>query len=86
MSKIRIDLRLLRLQPRHRPGLRQGRATTSATSSPRTAIGLVYGGGRIGLMGALAGSVLDHGGEVDRHHPGVPDVARERAAAARTGA
>ena len=27
-------------------------------------IGLVYGGGAIGLMGALAYSVLDHGGEV----------------------
>src|ERR1700741_4422189 len=27
-------------------------------------IGLVYGGGSVGLMGALAESVLDHGGEV----------------------
>jgi uncharacterized protein (TIGR00730 family) len=27
-------------------------------------IGLVYGGGAIGMMGALADSVLDHGGEV----------------------
>lgn len=27
-------------------------------------IGLVYGGGSIGMMGALARSVLDHGGEV----------------------
>jgi len=27
-------------------------------------IGLVYGGGAVGLMGALAYSVLDHGGEV----------------------
>jgi uncharacterized protein (TIGR00730 family) len=27
-------------------------------------IGLVYGGGSIGLMGALANSVVDHGGEV----------------------
>ena len=27
-------------------------------------IGLVYGGGAVGLMGALALSVLDHGGEV----------------------
>jgi hypothetical protein len=27
-------------------------------------IGLVYGGGSIGLMGALANSVLDHGGHV----------------------
>jgi uncharacterized protein (TIGR00730 family) len=27
-------------------------------------IGLVYGGGSVGLMGALADSVLDHGGQV----------------------
>jgi uncharacterized protein (TIGR00730 family) len=27
-------------------------------------IGLVYGGGAVGMMGALAKSVLDHGGEV----------------------
>ena len=27
-------------------------------------IGLVYGGGSVGLMGAIARSVLDHGGEV----------------------
>jgi uncharacterized protein (TIGR00730 family) len=27
-------------------------------------IGLIYGGGRVGLMGALANSVLEHGGEV----------------------
>jgi uncharacterized protein (TIGR00730 family) len=27
-------------------------------------VGLVYGGGAIGLMGALAASVLDHGGQV----------------------
>jgi uncharacterized protein (TIGR00730 family) len=27
-------------------------------------VGLVYGGGSLGLMGALAGSVLDHGGRV----------------------
>ncbi len=30
----------------------------------RRGIGLVYGGGRLGLMGILADSVLDHGGEV----------------------
>ena len=30
----------------------------------RDRIGLVYGGGSIGLMGELANSVLDHGGEV----------------------
>src|ERR1700674_1118176 len=27
-------------------------------------VGLVYGGGSVGLMGALAGTVLDHGGTV----------------------
>src|ERR1700710_1736662 len=27
-------------------------------------VGLVYGGGSLGLMGAVATSVLDHGGEV----------------------
>ena len=30
----------------------------------RNRIGLVYGGGSVGLMGELATSVLDHGGEV----------------------
>ena len=30
----------------------------------KNGIGLVYGGGSIGLMGELANSVLDHGGEV----------------------
>src|SRR3546814_13390000 len=29
-------------------------------------IGVVYGGGRLGLMGAIADSALDAGGEVDR--------------------
>ena len=27
-------------------------------------VGLIYGGGAVGIMGALANSVLDHGGEV----------------------
>src|SRR5262245_27016125 len=30
----------------------------------RNGIRLVYGGGSLGLMGALAAAVLDHGGEV----------------------
>ena len=40
-------------------------------------VGLVYGGGNIGLMGALARSVLDHGGQVTSI---IPDFlkARER--------
>src|SRR5262249_5566086 len=33
-------------------------------------IRLVYGGGSVGLMGALAESVLDHGGVVNRGGPG----------------
>ena len=39
-------------------------ARASDGSWPRTASGLVYGGGAVGLMGALAESVLDHGGQV----------------------
>jgi hypothetical protein len=27
-------------------------------------LGLVYGGGKVGLMGAIADAVLEHGGEV----------------------
>src|SRR2546427_8659086 len=34
-------------------------------------IRLVYGGGSVGLMGALAESVIDHGGGVARGIPGV---------------
>ena len=30
----------------------------------KNGIGLVYGGGSVGMMGAIAHSVLDHGGEV----------------------
>ncbi len=41
-------------------------------------IGLVYGGGSIGLMGEIAGSVLDHGGEVLGIIPGFL-INRERA-------
>jgi uncharacterized protein (TIGR00730 family) len=33
-------------------------------------IGLVYGGGSLGLMGAVAGSVLEHGGHVTGIIPG----------------
>ena len=33
-------------------------------------IGLVYGGGSLGLMGEIAGSVLDHGGHVTGIIPG----------------
>ena len=44
-------------------------------------IRLVYGGGSIGLMGALAEAVLEHGGDVDRHHSRIFDQARAAAAA-----
>jgi uncharacterized protein (TIGR00730 family) len=39
-------------------------ARTLGQTFARNGIGLVYGGGSIGLMGELANSVLDHGGEV----------------------
>ena len=32
--------------------------------SPENSVGLVYGGGSVGLMGAIATSTLDHGGVV----------------------
>ena len=64
MSNINANLRLLRLRAGHRPGLCRRRRATSERSSPRTGIGLVYGGGSVGLMGELANAVLEHGGEV----------------------
>ena len=42
----------------------------SARSSPRTDIGLVYGGGSLGLMGEVARATLDHGGQVTGIIPG----------------
>ena len=51
----------------------------------KNGIGLVYGGGAIGIMGELSRAVLDNGGEVDRHHPGIPDGARARTAIAHNG-
>ena len=36
-------------------------------------IRLVYGGGSIGLMGALANAVLEHGGDVTGIIPGISD-------------
>ncbi len=44
---------------------------------------LVYGGGSVGLMGALADAVLEHGGDIDRHHPRIFDQTRAAAAARR---
>lgn len=39
-------------------------ATALAREMARRQIGLVYGGAKVGLMGALAGAMLDAGGEV----------------------
>ncbi|KDN80775.1 TIGR00730 family Rossman fold protein [Kitasatospora cheerisanensis] len=39
-------------------------ATALGTTLARRGIGIVYGGGRVGLMGALADAALDAGGEV----------------------
>src|SRR5215213_3724345 len=52
-------------------------AQTLGREMAEQGIGLVYGGGNIGLMGALARSVLDHGGHVTGI---IPDFlkARER--------
>jgi len=52
-------------------------ARTLGREMAEQGIGLVYGGGNVGLMGALARSVLDHGGHVTGI---IPDFlkARER--------
>lgn len=39
-------------------------ATTAATAIVRAGFGVVYGGGRVGLMGAVADAALAAGGEV----------------------
>ena len=39
-------------------------ARTFGTILAKNGIGLVYGGGAVGLMGAIAGAMLAHGGEV----------------------
>ena len=56
-------LRLLRLRPRHQSPLHRSRQRFGKILA-ENGIGLVYGGGSIGLMGAVAKSVLDHGGAV----------------------
>ena len=45
-------------------GVRRARPATRRRRSPAAGIGLVYGGGHVGLMGAVADAVLDGGGEV----------------------
>ncbi len=49
------------------PGVQPGFAATARALGAALAqrgCALVYGGGRVGLMGALADAVLDHGGQV----------------------
>ena len=46
------------------PAFVAGRADARAGILAENGIGLVYGGGSVGLMGALANAVLDNGGEV----------------------
>ena len=45
-------------------------ATTLGHVLAEEGIGLVYGGGRVGLMGTIADAVLSRGGEVIGVHPG----------------
>ena len=45
-------------------------ASELGTALAAAGIELVYGGGRIGLMGVVADAVLAGGGRVTGHHPG----------------
>ena len=56
-------LRLLRLRPRQQPQIRRSRRAFGRILAENN-IRLVYGGGSIGLMGAIAELVVDHGGQV----------------------
>ena len=47
----------------------------------RRGLGLVYGGGSVGLMGAVASAVLEAGGEVDGVIPRALERASSRTAA-----
>jgi uncharacterized protein (TIGR00730 family) len=60
-----IDLRLLRLRSRQQSSIHGGGEEARPNRIlAENGIRLVYGGGSVGLMGALAESVLDHGGAV----------------------
>ena len=72
------NLRLLRLRPGLRPGLRRRPRATFGKILAENRIGLVYGGGSVGLMGELASAVLDHGGEVTGIIPEFLDQPRAR--------
>ena len=80
-----VDLRLLRLRPGHQPGLRRGRPHASAEILAENGIRLVYGGGSIGLMGALADVGPRPRRRGHRRHPGIPGQPRAHARA-RAGA
>jgi uncharacterized protein (TIGR00730 family) len=71
-------------RPGHDPALREAAVTLGAGLAAQ-GIRLIYGGGRVGLMGAVADAVLDGGGEVtgvipdfltrlEVAHPGVDDL------------
>ena len=62
-QKNQKNLRLLRIGTRHRSGLCRERSCLRRDSA-KNGVGLVFGGGSVGMMGAIAKSVLDHGGKV----------------------
>jgi uncharacterized protein (TIGR00730 family) len=70
--------------PGSHPAYAEAAQALASTMAGRE-IGLVYGGGKVGLMGVLADTVLEHGGEaigvmpqalIDREigHPGLTDL------------
>jgi uncharacterized protein (TIGR00730 family) len=63
MSKIRKICVYCGSSPGTDPAFVEG-ARAFGEIMAKNGIGLVYGGGAIGIMGAIAYSVLDHGGEV----------------------
>ena len=64
---------LLRLRPGHKSPLVE--AAIALEYFAENNFRLVYGGGSVGLMGAVAKSVLDHGGSVTGI---IPDFLRAR--------
>jgi uncharacterized protein (TIGR00730 family) len=70
--------------PGSHPAYSEAAQALAATMAERS-IGLVYGGGKVGLMGVLADTMLEHGGEaigvmpralIDREigHPGLTEL------------
>lgn len=53
----------MRLRPRHQPRFVEA-AQAFGKALAESGVGLVYGGGSIGLMGAVAAATLEHGGMV----------------------